>query len=68
VTEQLRFEECLGYAGAIDRDKGPVGAVALGMNRACDDFLAGAALARNQDLGIGARDAVVLFMGSPSNI
>ncbi len=45
VAEELGLEQRLGNRGAVDGDERPVGAVARGMQRAREQFLAGAALA-----------------------
>ena len=57
VAEQFAFEQGLGEGGAIDRDERLGGARAAAMDRAGDQFLAGAGLARDQHRGIGRRDA-----------
>ena len=55
VAEQLRFEERIGEAGAIDGDERGAAAVAALVNESGDDFLADAAFAGDQHLGVGAR-------------
>jgi hypothetical protein len=60
VSEQLRFEECLGEAGAVHRREGHVGARAGVMNGARHDLLADAALAVDQDLRVAAGHAIDL--------
>ena len=56
VAEELRLEERLGNAGAVDRHKGlarPVGTVVDGSG---DQLLADTALAGDEDLGVGQRN------------
>ena len=58
VAEELRLEQRFGNAGAVDRHERGFGARAGGVDGPGDDFLADAALAGDQDLGVGARDAL----------
>ena len=58
VAEQLGLEERFGQAGAVDRREDVAGARAARVDRARDDFLADAALARDQDLRVGPGDAI----------
>jgi hypothetical protein len=46
VAEELAFEEVAGDRGAVEGDEGLVGAIGEVMNRAGENFFAGAALAR----------------------
>ena len=62
VAEQLRFEQRLGQAGAVHRDERLVHARLTVVDGAGDEFLADAALAGDQDLGVGARDALDLLL------
>src|SRR5581483_9483937 len=56
MTEELAFHETLCQCSAIDRDERASGARAQAVNRARDKFLAGAALAGDQDRCGGRRD------------
>src|SRR5690606_28459361 len=58
VAEQLGFEQGFGNGGAVDRDEGLVGALTAGVDVFGNDFLAGAALAGDEDGGVGASDLV----------
>ncbi len=49
VSEKLRLQQLSGHRGAVDGLEGPITAVAGLVNRLCEQFLAGAALAQNQD-------------------
>ena len=60
VAEQLRLEQRLGQAGAVDRRERHVGARAVVVNGARDDLLADAAFAADQDLRVAARHAIDL--------
>ena len=61
VAEQLAFEQGLGDGGAVDGDEGRLGAVAVLVNGAGDEFLAGAGLAADQDVdGLGGDAANLL--------
>ena len=62
VAEQLRLEQRLGQAGAIDRRERHVCARAAVMNAARDNLLADAALAGDQNLRIAAGDAIDLCL------
>ena len=61
VAEELGLEERLGQTGAVDGDEGLVGARAVGVDGARDELLADAALAGDEDLGVGAGDALDLL-------
>jgi hypothetical protein len=56
VAEELRFEQGLRYARAVDRHErlSPAAAVVDGP---CHNFLARPALAGDEHLGVGSRDA-----------
>ena len=56
VAEQFAFEQRLGERAAVNDDHGMIAAVAGGVNGAGDEFLAGAALAGDEDGGIGGAD------------
>src|SRR5581483_2127235 len=56
VPEEFAFDEVLGDGGAVELDERGGGALALAMERAGDEFLAGAALALDEDGGLGAGD------------
>ena len=58
VAEQLGLQQPLGQRAAVQRNKGPVGAAGAGVQQARHDLLAGAALAGDQDGGVGAGDAL----------
>ena len=62
VPEQLRLEQRFGNAGAVDGDKRAAGARAARVDRARDELLADAAFAGDQHLGVGAGDALDLFL------
>ena len=62
VAEELGFEECLGDSRAIDRREHLRGAGPAKVNGAGDDFLAYAALPRNEHFRVGARHAVDLLL------
>ncbi len=53
MAEQFAFQQVLRDGGAVDRDEGAGGALGLGVQVAGDDFLAHAALAGDQDRGVG---------------
>ena len=55
VAEQLRLEQRVGNAAAVDRDQWQRGAEALLVDETRRDLLADAALTGNQDLGIRTR-------------
>ena len=56
MPEQLRFEQLLGDRAAVHRDEPALDAAAVVVDRARDQLLAGAALARDQHRAVGARD------------
>ena len=58
VAEQLGLEQRFRQAGAVDRREDVVRPRAARVDVARDDFLADAALAGDQDLGVRSRDAV----------
>jgi hypothetical protein len=62
MTEQLRLEERVWDAGAVDRHERAVRAVASLVNKARHDFFADPALARNEDLGARSRGAENLLV------
>src|SRR5204862_7876471 len=53
VTEELALDELGGDRGAIELDEGAVGALGVIVDRAGDELLAGAVLARDQDAAGG---------------
>ncbi len=54
MTEQFGFEEGFGDGGAIDGDEGSLGAVAVLVEGAGDEFLAGTGFAADEDIdGLG---------------
>src|SRR5262249_31325688 len=57
VAEEFAFEQRLGYGCTVDRDKGSIRARTVAMNRARDEFLSCAALARDQNRRVGGRDS-----------
>jgi hypothetical protein len=57
VAEQLALEEVTRDRGAVEGDEGPLSAVREFVNSPGQDLLAGAALARDQDIDLGPRDA-----------
>ena len=61
VAEQLRFEQRFRKAGAVHGDQLPRGARAAPVDGAGDELLADAALAGDQDLGVGPRDPLDLL-------
>ena len=54
VAEELRLEQRLGDAAAVDGHEGPADAGALGVNQLRHHFLADPGLAEDQHLGLGA--------------
>ena len=56
VPEQFRFEEVVGDRRAVDRDEGLVLAKGFGVHVTGEHFLAGAALAGDQDRRLRPRD------------
>ncbi len=56
VAEELGFDELLGDGGAVDLDEGLAGPQAVGVDGPGDELLAGAALAVDQDRGVGRGD------------
>ena len=57
VTEELRLEERLRHARAIERHKGTLGARGTGMNQSGDEILPDAALSRDEHLCVAGGDA-----------
>src|SRR5205807_1374593 len=55
VAEHLGLEQLGGDRAAVDRDEGAIGARARGVDGARDQLLAGAALAHDEDGGVGHR-------------
>ena len=55
VAEQFAFQQLLGNRGAVDGEERLLAAVAVMINRAGDEFLAGAAFAGDERGGVGAR-------------
>ena len=53
VAEELGFEQLLGNRAAVHRDEHALGAAAVVVDRARDQLLAGAALARDQHRAVG---------------
>ena len=58
VAEELGLEQRLGNRAAVQRDEPVHAPRAVVMNRARDDFLAGAGLAGDQDRAVGRRDGL----------
>jgi hypothetical protein len=56
VSKELAFEKRLGERRAVDRDERPLGAQGVGVDGPCDQFLAGAALAGDENRCVGGRD------------
>ena len=52
MTEKLGFEEIFRDSAAVDRNEGAIVAAAGAMDRFGSDFLAGAALAGNENRGL----------------
>src|SRR6185503_4618136 len=52
MAKELRLEQGFGQRRAIDRDERPRGTLALLVDHAHDELLAGAALAVDQDSGV----------------
>ena len=57
VAEQLAFEHLARHGRAVERDEGAVRAIGMRVDRAREDLLARAALARDEDADARARDA-----------
>jgi hypothetical protein len=58
VAEEFGLEQRLGQPGAVDGHERPCGARAVGVHRTRHEFLADAAFARDEDLGVGSRRAL----------
>ncbi len=58
MAEQLGFEQGLGGRAEVDRDQRLAAPARQAMDFAGDDFLAGAILAEDQDIGVGRRRAL----------
>ena len=56
MAEQLTLQQGLLQGGAVDGDQGPTSPRAVVVQGSGDQFLPGAALAANQDRGIGRGD------------
>ena len=56
VAEQLGLEQRLGNRAAVERDEAVHAPRAVVVNRARDDFLAGAGLAGDENRAVGRRD------------
>src|SRR5690606_12585375 len=61
MAEQLGFEQILAEGGAVDGEERFVAAIGRLVDRPGDEFLAGAALAADEDRGAGAGDALDLL-------
>ena len=61
VAEQFAFEQRFGNRGAVDADVIRVAPLAQTVQRAGDEFLAGAAFAENQNARVGWRDGLDQF-------
>ena len=62
VAEQLRFEQRLRKTGAVHGNERSQTARALRVHRVGDQFLTDAALAGDEHLGVGPRDALDLLL------
>ena len=62
VSEELRLEQRVGHARAVDRDEWAVRAAAALVNEPRDHFLADAALARDEDLRVRPGRALDLLL------
>jgi hypothetical protein len=58
VAEELGLQQALGEGAAVDGDEGAVGAVGEAVDVAGQDLLAGAALAGDEDGGVGGGDGL----------
>ena len=58
MAEELAFEHLARHGGAVEGDEGLVGAVGVVVDRAGQDFLAGAAFAGDEDADVGRGDAL----------
>ncbi len=56
MAEELALEQGFGQRAAVDRDQGVEAAHAGGMNGADNQLFSGAALACDQDIGVGGAD------------
>ena len=65
VAEELRVDQRAGEGGAVDGDKRRPGAMAARVQLACNRVLAGAGLAGDEDVGIGAGEAPHLLDERP---
>jgi len=52
VAEQLRLQHAFGKGGTVDLDERGIGATAVVVDEAGDEFLAGAAFPLDQDAGV----------------
>ena len=68
VAEQLRFQQRVRHAGAVDRDQRIRRAVAALMNETRDHFFADSGLARNQDLRIRASRALDIALNASDRL
>jgi hypothetical protein len=57
VAEELGLQELAGQRGTVDRDECRMRALARGVDRARDELLTGAALARDENGRVRRRDA-----------
>ena len=62
VTEQFAFEEVVGNGGAVDGDEGAMGAVAVLIDGASDEFLACSGFSSNEDRDGFGGDASEFFV------
>ena len=58
MAEELALDQVLGQGAAVDRDERAAGAIALVVEAARDQLLAGAGLAQDHDGGVGGGDRV----------
>ena len=58
VAEQLALEQVARDGGAVERHERFLGAIGEVVDRAGEDFLAGTALAGDEDVDVGPRDAL----------
>jgi hypothetical protein len=62
MTEELALEQRVRHAGTIDRDEAPARTRTAGVHELRGDFLADAALAGYEHLGVGPRGLLYVFV------
>ena len=74
MAEELRLDEIRRDSGAVDPDEGPIGPLAVLVDRVGHQLLARSALAVNQDVGVGGRregdqlEELLHLLAAPDNV